>query len=92
MKHHAWNPEKNELLKTSRGVCFEDIVFYIEAGNLLDIVSHPNQAKYPEQKVYAVDIEGYTYLVPFIESEQEVFLKNHYSQPQGYRALFRSPR
>ena len=42
---------------------------------MLDIVSHPNQAKYPEQKVYAVDIEGYTYLVPFIESEQEVFLK-----------------
>ena len=75
MKYHAWNPEKNELLKTSRGVCFEDIVFYIEAGNLLDIVSHPNQAKYPEQKVYVVDIEGYTYLVPFIESEQEVFLK-----------------
>ena len=42
---------------------------------MLDIVSHPNQAKYPEQKVYVVDIEGFTYLVPFVESEQEVFLK-----------------
>jgi len=75
MKHHTWNPEKNEMLKTLRDISFEDVVFYIEAGGLLDIVSHPNQAKYPEQKVYVVDIEGYIYLVPFIESDQEVFLK-----------------
>jgi len=75
MKHHTWNPEKNEMLKTLRDISFEDVVFYIEAGGLLDIVSHPDQAKYPEQKVYVVDIEGYIYLAPFIESDQEVFLK-----------------
>ena len=75
MKHHIWSPEKNEKLKTSRDVSFEDVIFYIEAGNLLDIVSHPNQATYPGQKMYVVDIEGYIYLVPFVESEQEVFLK-----------------
>ena len=75
MKHHTWSPEKNEVLKTSRDISFEDVVFYIEAGRLLDIVSHPNQVKYPEQKVYVVDIEGYIYLLPFVESDQDVFLK-----------------
>ena len=75
MKHHSWSPEKNDVLKSTRNICFEDVVFYIEAGGLLDIVNHPNQVKYAVQKVCMADIEGYAYLVPFIESEQEVFLK-----------------
>lgn len=75
MKHHAWNPEKNEALKASRGITFEDVVFYIEGGGLLDIVNHPNQAQYPGQQVYVVSVEGYVYLTPFIESDQDVFLK-----------------
>ena len=75
MKHHTWSPEKNELLKATRNICFEDVIFYIEAGGLLNIVNHPNQVKYAEQKVYVVDIEGYVYLVPFVESDEEVFLK-----------------
>lgn len=75
MKHHAWSPQKNEVLKALRGIGFEDVVFYIESGHLLDIVSHPNQAKYPGQEVYVLDVEGYAYLVPFVESDEEVFLK-----------------
>jgi len=30
MKHINWNTEKSLKLKESRGICFEDIVFYIE--------------------------------------------------------------
>ena len=75
MKHHSWSPKKNDVLKSTRNICFEDVVFYIEAGGLLDIVNHPNQVKYFEQKVYVVDIDGYVHLVPFVESDQEVFLK-----------------
>ncbi len=39
------------------------------------IFDHPNQERYPGQKVSVVLIEGYAYLVPFVESEAEIFLK-----------------
>ena len=44
-------------------------------GNEMDIYDHPNQERYPGQKVSVVLIEGYAYLVPFVESENEIFLK-----------------
>lgn len=75
MKHYAWNPEKNEQLRKERGVSFEDVVFHIEAGDEVGIFNHPNQERYPGQKVSVVLIEGYAYLVPFVESEAEIFLK-----------------
>lgn len=75
MKHYAGNPEKNEQLKKERGLGFEDVVFHIEAAGEVDIFDHPNQERYPNQKISVVVIEGYAYLVPFIESETEVFLK-----------------
>jgi hypothetical protein len=43
MKIYAWNCEKNTLLKTERGISFEEIVFNIQIGNEVDIYDHPNQ-------------------------------------------------
>ena len=76
MPHYAWNPEKNEWLKRERGISFEDVVFNIEAGDEIDVFEHPNQDRYPGQKISVVLIEGYAYLVPFVESEREIFLKS----------------
>lgn len=75
MKTFTWNEEKNRLLKEERGVSFEEVVFHLGAGDALDVFDHPNQVRYPGQKIYAVLIEEYVYLVPFVESEQEIFLK-----------------
>ncbi len=75
MKTYAWNPDKNELLKRERGVSFEDVVFHIEAGDAVDIFAHPNQSKYPQQQIIVVCVEDYVYLVPFVENDQEIFLK-----------------
>ena len=75
MKHFSWNFEINELLKEERQISFEEVVFYIEMGFLIDVLEHPNQEKYQGQKIFVVQIEEYVYLVPFIEDEQEVFLK-----------------
>ncbi len=75
MKTFSWNNDKNALLKETREVSFEDIVFYIEKGFLLDILEHPNKEKYPDQRVFVVQIDDYAYLVPFVEDEREVFLK-----------------
>jgi len=75
MKYFFWSEEKNELLKTERQISFEDIVFYVEMGFLLDILENPNQEKYKGQKIFVVQIENYVYLVPFIEDEHGISLK-----------------
>ncbi len=75
MKLITWSPEKNDYLKLERGVSFEDVVYHIMAGDILDTIDHPNQSRYPGQKVHMIAIEDYVYLVPFVESEEEVFLK-----------------
>ncbi|NBC47093.1 MAG: toxin [Gammaproteobacteria bacterium] len=75
MKAITWAPEKNRLLKTERGISFDDVVFHIMTGDILDTIEHPNQTRYPGQQIHVIDIEGYVYLVPFVESEDEVFLK-----------------
>ena len=75
MKYFSWNEEKNELLKEERQISFEDIVFYIAQGFLLDVLEHPNQEKYQGQKIFVVQIDNYAYLVSFVEGEQEIFLK-----------------
>ena len=75
MKTFAWNSEKNELLKAERGISFEEVVLNIQLGNEVDIFEHPSQERYPGQQISVVVIEGYAYLVPFIENEEEIFLK-----------------
>lgn len=75
MKPYDWNDEKNEWLQQERGVAFEDIVFHLSRGGLLDTIEHPNQQQYPGQKIFIVNVEGYAYLVPFVEDDEMFFLK-----------------
>jgi len=75
MKHHAWNNDKNEELKKKRNISFEDVLYYIEHTKLLAILKHKNQERYSRQKIYVIEINDYVYLVPFVESENEIFLK-----------------
>ncbi len=75
MKPFRWSPEKNELLKHERGISFEEITVAVEAGKLLEVVPHPNAAKYPRQKVMVVGVAGYACLVPYVEEEDHFFLK-----------------
>jgi uncharacterized DUF497 family protein len=75
MKYYSWDPEKNEKLKRERGISFEDVIFHIGAGDEVALLEHPNQSRYPGQKISVVLIEGYAYLVPFVETPNEIFLK-----------------
>ncbi len=75
MIYYKWNHDKNERLKAERGISFEQIVLHIERGNLLDILEHPNQSKYPNQQMLVVKIEDYVYLVPCVEDKECKFLK-----------------
>ena len=75
MKPFRWNHEKNEQLKAERDMSFEEIVLAIEADGLLDIVTHSNPDKYPNQRMFVVAVEQYAYLVPFVEEADYYFLK-----------------
>jgi len=75
MKPFRWSPDKNEQLQLDRGISFENLVVAIESGGLLDILAHPNLAKYPNQKMLVVASDGYAYLVPFVEEDDHFFLK-----------------
>ena len=75
MKTYAWNSFKNDFLKRDRDISFEDVVLNISLGNELDIYDHPNQGRYPGQKISVVLVEGYVYLIPFVENDEEIFLK-----------------
>jgi uncharacterized DUF497 family protein len=75
VKYFAWDDEKNAKLRKERGIGFEDVVFHIERGDLLDILEHPNPSRYGGQRIFVVRREGYVYFVPFVEDEYTVFLK-----------------
>ena len=74
MQYYAWNNEKNEHLKNERGISFEEVVFHIEKGDQLDVIQNPSE-KYPNQRMFIININNYAYLVPFVEDEKEIFLK-----------------
>ena len=75
MKTYAWSSDKNKRLKEERGVSFEEILLTIHLGHEVDLFDHPNQERYPDQKTSVVLVEGDAYLVPFVENEEEIFLK-----------------
>ena len=75
MKRFNWSSEKNQQLISERSVSFEDVVFFLLQGDILDNVKHPNPAKYPDQRIFVLSIDDYVHLVPYIESSEEIFLK-----------------
>ncbi len=76
MKVFRWDNEKNEWLKKQRGVSFEQVVILLEREDVLEVVEHPNQDKYPGQRIAIVRINDYAYLVPYIQDGEEIFLKS----------------
>jgi len=70
-----WNEAKNQWLKINRDVSFEDVLVCLNEGLVLDNLKHPNQQKYQGQRILVVLIRQYVYLVPYVESETEYFLK-----------------
>ena len=74
-----FNEEKNQLLKATRKISFEDVLIYIKKKKVLDNIAHPSK-KYPHQRLYVIAIKGYAYAVPYVinPEKQEIFLKTIY--------------
>ncbi len=71
-----WSDEKNSILKQTRNISFEDVENAIMNDKILDIIPHHNQEKFAHQELMIVQIYDYTYYVPFVMNEEEIFLKN----------------
>jgi len=75
MSEFAWNDEKNGFLERTRGIGFEDVVFHIRNGDVLDVIRHPNKDRYPNQNIIILNVEDYVYLVPYVKEKGIRFLK-----------------
>jgi uncharacterized DUF497 family protein len=76
VKPIRWSADKSLSLKAERGVSFEEVLSAISQGKLLRVMDHSNRAKYGHQKMLVVRIRDYAYLVPYVEKEEEIFLKS----------------
>ena len=75
MSEFDWDDEKNTLLRRTRGVGFEEVVFHIENGDALDVIGHPNAERYHGQRILVLEIDGSAYLVPYLKERGTRFLK-----------------
>jgi len=74
-----FNEEKNQLLRATRGIAFEEIIDSIQGSGLLADIVHLSKQR-PNQRVYVVRIQNYAYAVPYVINVQkkEIFLKTIY--------------
>jgi len=71
-----WNEEKNLFLQRTRGISFERVVVAVGEGKLLAVLEHPNKKKYTSQFIMVVNVEGYAFCVPYVETDNgDYFLK-----------------
>ncbi len=75
MNIFCWDAEKNKKIQAERDLSFEQIEFAIENNQLLDILRHPNQQKYPDQILLIIQIEQNVVVVPAVKEKRGFFLK-----------------
>ena len=68
MKEIRWNLLKNERLKKTRGVSFEDLV----NSKLIKIMKTPKRVN---QSIMLFEYKKYIWVVPFVEEMDYYFLK-----------------
>ncbi len=73
-----FDEEKNQNLLEQRGITFEQVIEAIANDKVLHDMAHPNKEKYPHQRLMIVDLDNYTYGVPYLQNEEGIVLKTIY--------------
>lgn len=73
-----FDEEKDRLLREHRGVCFHDVISSVEQSGILVDVPHPAQDRYPDQRIFIVEIHGYANCVPYVIDGDTWILKTVY--------------
>ena len=92
IKKYHYNQIKNQKLKMERGVCFDEVIAWIEAGKIVAVVAHPNQEKYPEQEIYIIENDGYAYNVPFVVDGDTIFLKTIFPSRKATKRFLKTSK
>jgi hypothetical protein len=75
MKTVNWNLEKAQLIKETRGIDMDRVATLIEEGKIQRVHDVPSR---PGQKMFVIEYDNYMLSVPFVENEQEIFIKTAY--------------
>ncbi len=85
LKNLLWSVEKDEWLRRERGISFDDIETALAEGKLLADLPHPNPSRFPSQRMLVVEVRDETYVVPYVEDQQRIFLKTIYPSRKARR-------
>jgi hypothetical protein len=66
-----WDQRKNDWLKRTRGVSFEEIIEAV----LIGVQENPSR---PNQNIFLFKLNGYIWIVPYVKRDNEIFLKTLY--------------
>lgn len=88
-KEIHWDKQKDAQLRIERGLGFGSIAEKLGRDAYLAVVDHWNQARYPGQRVFVVDVDGYAQYVPFVESPGKIFLKTIFPSRKATRLYLR---
>ena len=75
MNYFDWDKSKNTVLIKERNISFQEIKIAVQNHMILDDYNHPNQKNYPGQRIMAVEVSNYVYLVPYVKDGEKIFLK-----------------
>jgi hypothetical protein len=87
VKHFDWDDAKNAKLRAERDIGFEEVVFHIEPGDLLDILEHPNPDRYAGQRIFVVRREDYVYLVRVRRGRADGLPEDDHPEPEGHEGV-----
>lgn len=79
------------MLRKERGISFEEVTAALNCA-LLDVVSHPNQQQYGHQRMFIVEIRDYAYVVPFVEDQEQIFLKTIFPSRKATQEYLIEPK
>jgi hypothetical protein len=88
-KQILWDKDKDATLLARRGIGLEFVAGLLEQGAYLMIVDHWNQTRYPHQKAFVLEIDGYAYYVPYVETPLNIFLKTIFPSRKATRLYLR---
>lgn len=89
---YQFSPEKNSRLLEERGIGFEDIIAILDSRGPLVVIDHPKPEKYPNQKIYIIEIDGYAYMVPFVRQSETIILKTIFRSRKVTKQLLRGKK
>lgn len=87
MKRIVWDKEKAKLIEANydRKITFERCAIAIENGDILDDRGNPAR---DGQRILILDIDGYAYVVPYVEDNKAIYLKTVFPSRKYTKEFF----